>query len=67
MSNWVEILSNSNAFQEYAEAFAGVTGLPVALYPVECWQLSLHRKRNEARYCALLSRNAKACRARLPG
>ena len=61
MSNPLETLANSNILHEYAEAFTSLTGLPLALCPVECWQLSLHGKRNEARYCALLSRNPRAC------
>jgi AraC-like DNA-binding protein len=61
MSNLVEALAQTTAFQQYAEAFTALTGLPLALYPPESWQLSLHGKRNEAQYCALLARNRHAC------
>lgn len=61
MSNLVEALAKTSAFQQYAEAFTALTGLPLALYPPDSWQLSLHGKRNEAKYCALLARNRHAC------
>jgi AraC-like DNA-binding protein/ligand-binding sensor protein len=61
MSNLVEALAKTSAFEEYAKAFTALSGLPFALYPPVSWQLSLHGKRNEARYCALLARNRHAC------
>jgi hypothetical protein len=35
----VQALTNSKIFQEYERAFSETTGLPVALRPVETWQL----------------------------
>jgi AraC-like DNA-binding protein len=37
------------------------TGLPVALRPVETWQLPHHGKRNEAPFCSLISAKSRAC------
>ena len=57
----VEALMNSRVFQDYERAFSEATGLPVALRPVETWQLPHHGKRNEGRWCALMSEKSRAC------
>jgi AraC-like DNA-binding protein/ligand-binding sensor protein len=59
----VEALSTSKVFQEYERAFSDATGLPVALRPVESWQLPHHGKRNEGPFCALMSEKSRACAA----
>src|SRR5690606_4973221 len=43
----IEALAKSKIYQDYERAFSEATGLPVALRPVESWQLPLHGKRNE--------------------
>jgi AraC-like DNA-binding protein len=57
----IEALTHSKVFQDYEKAFTEATGLPVALRPVESWQLPHHGKRNEAPYCALMSEKSRAC------
>lgn len=57
----VEALVSSKVFQEYERAFTDATGLPVALRPVETWQLPHHGKRNEGPFCSLISRKSRAC------
>jgi AraC-like DNA-binding protein/ligand-binding sensor protein len=57
----VEALINSKVFQEYERAFTEATGLPVALRPVETWQLPHHGKRNEGPFCSLISERSRAC------
>jgi AraC-like DNA-binding protein/ligand-binding sensor protein len=57
----VEALVHSKVFQDYEKAFTEATGLPVALRPVESWQLPHHGKRNESPYCALMSEKSRAC------
>jgi AraC-like DNA-binding protein len=57
----VEALANSRVFQEYERAFTEATGLPVALRPVESWQLPHHGKRNEGPFCSLISEKSRAC------
>src|SRR5262245_23837557 len=57
----IEALMASKVFQEYERAFTEATGLPVALRPVETWQLPHHGKRNEGRWCALMSEKSRAC------
>lgn len=57
----VEALVNSKVFQEYEKAFTEATGMPVALRPVETWQLPHHGKRNEGPFCSLISQKSRAC------
>lgn len=57
----IEALANSRVFQDYERAFTEATGLPVALRPVETWQLPHHGKRNESPFCAMVSEKSRAC------
>ena len=57
----VEALATSKVFQDYERAFAEATGMPVALRPVESWQLPHHGRRNEGPFCALISEKSRAC------
>jgi AraC-like DNA-binding protein len=57
----IEALINSKVFQEYERAFTEATGLPVALRPVESWQMPHHGKRNESPFCAVISEKSRAC------
>ncbi len=57
----IEALGGSKVFQEYERAFAEATGMPVALRPVETWQLPHHGKRREGPFCALVSEKSRAC------
>ena len=52
----VEMLLRSRLFRDYESVFTKATGLPLALRPLEYWQLEHHDKTNENRFCALLSR-----------
>jgi AraC-like DNA-binding protein/ligand-binding sensor protein len=57
----VNALMNSKIYKEYERAFSDMTGMPVALQPVETWQLPHHGKRNENPLCALISEKSSAC------
>ena len=57
----IEALVSSKVFQDYERAFTDATGLPVALRPVETWQLPHHGKRNEGPFCSLISSKSRAC------
>jgi AraC-like DNA-binding protein/ligand-binding sensor protein len=59
----VEALTNSRIYRDYERAFGDLTGLPMALQPVETWQLPHHGKRNENAFCALISKKSRACAA----
>jgi len=51
----VETLLRSRLFCDYESVFTKATGLPLALRPLEYWQLEHHQKTNENRFCALLA------------
>jgi AraC-like DNA-binding protein/ligand-binding sensor protein len=57
----VNVLSKSRIYQDYARAFGEATGLPLALRPVEVWQLPHHGQKTENRFCALLAQKSPTC------
>jgi AraC-like DNA-binding protein/ligand-binding sensor protein len=59
----VETLTKSKIYQEYERAFSETTGLPVALRPVESWQLPNHGKRHENPLCKAMAEKSRACAA----
>lgn len=61
--NLLEALTESRIYQDYERAFSEATGLPVALRPVESWQLPHHGRRNENKFCALMATKSRACAA----
>ena len=59
----VEKLTRSGIYRDYARAFSNATGLPVALRPVEHWQIAMHEQPNENPFCALMARSNRICAA----
>lgn len=59
----IETLSRSETFQDYARAYSEVVGMPLALRPVETWQLPFHGKRKENPFCAQMAGNSHTCAA----
>ena len=57
----IDALVTSKIYQDYERAFTEATGLPVALRPVESWQLPHHGKRGESPFCAMIAGKSKAC------
>src|SRR3954464_14106322 len=49
------MLLRSRLFRDYESVFTKATGLPLALRPLEYWQLEHHQKTNENHFCALLA------------
>jgi AraC-like DNA-binding protein len=62
-NNVIETIRASELYKDYERAFNDATGLPLALRPVESWQLPHHRERKENPFCALLAERSKACAA----
>lgn len=59
----VEQLANSDLFREYEQAFSTATGMPVALRPVESFDLPFQGKKRENAFCAMMARKNSACAA----
>jgi AraC-like DNA-binding protein/ligand-binding sensor protein len=53
----------SKTFTEFQRAFTGATGLPVALRPVQSFQLSFQELSNQGPFCALMARENRTCGA----
>ena len=51
----IDTLRRSKLFRNYEQVFSEATGLPLALRPVEYWQLAHHGKKHENPFCALLA------------
>lgn len=59
----IESLTHSEMFKNYERAYTEATNLPVAMRPVETWQLPLHGKRKENGWCALMAAKSRTCAA----
>lgn len=59
----IETLKNSSLYTKYERAYSEATGMPLALRPVETWQLPLHGKRKENPFCALMADKSRTCAA----
>jgi AraC-like DNA-binding protein/ligand-binding sensor protein len=59
----IEALMNSRICQEYERAFTEAMGLPVALQPVETWQLPHHGRRRENPLCGWMAGKSRSCSA----
>jgi AraC-like DNA-binding protein len=51
----IDMLLRSRLFRDYETVFTKATGLPLALRPLEYWQLVHHGKKNENPFCAMLA------------
>ena len=51
----IDVLRRSKLFRSYEQVFSEATGLPLALRPVDYWQLEHQGKKNENPFCALLA------------
>jgi len=56
-------IASSKAFTEFERAFTEATGLPVALRPVESFQLAFRDRGNQGPFCTLMARESRSCGA----
>ncbi len=59
----IENLARSEMYQCFERAYTETTGLPLALRPLETWQMPLHSKRKENPFCNLMTDTSHACSA----
>ena len=59
----VEQLRQSRIFRDYEQAFRETTGLPIALRPLEVFNLPLHGDPKENPFCALMAGTNQTCAA----
>jgi AraC-like DNA-binding protein len=60
---FVEKLTRSAIYRDYVRAFCTVTGMPLALRPIEHWQPALRGAPNENPFCELMARSNRVCAA----
>ena len=51
----IDALRRSKLFRNYEQVFSQATGLPLALRPVDYWQLEHQGKKNQNPFCARLA------------
>lgn len=56
-------LAQSAFYRDYERSFVGTTGMPLALRPVESWDLAHHGKRHENPFCAMMAAASPTCAA----
>lgn len=59
----IETLANSQMYQDYERAYSEATGMPMTLRSTVTWQLSLHGKKKENPFCAMVAGKSRACAA----
>ena len=59
----IEQLAGSELYKGYEKAYGTATGMPLALMPVESFELSSQGKSRKNPFCAMMSRNNSACSA----
>jgi AraC-like DNA-binding protein/ligand-binding sensor protein len=59
----VQRLARSEMFKDYERAFSDATELPLALRPLETWNLSMAGKPRENLFCALMAQCNRTCAA----
>ena len=57
----VSRLSESRIFQDYEKAFSQSSGLPLAIRPIESFQMAMRGKKSENPFCALMANTNKSC------
>lgn len=57
----LETLTRSEMFENYERAYSELTNLPIAMRPIETWQLPFHGKRKENGWCAMMAGKSPTC------
>jgi len=61
--NMVEQLRESRIYRDYEQAFRETTGLPLALRPIEAFDLPHHGDPKENKFCLLMAQTNHSCAA----
>ena len=56
-------IGKSEMFSEYQAAFEDATGLPLAIRPMEFWNLPHRNRRNENPFCVMMAQSNRTCAA----
>ena len=59
----IATLTKSTMFLDYQRSYTEATGLPMAIRPMETWQLPLHGQLKENGWCAMMADKSGTCAA----
>jgi AraC-like DNA-binding protein/ligand-binding sensor protein len=48
-------------FKDYEKAFSDASGLPLAIRPIQSFQIAMQGKRNQNPFCSLMAKSSKSC------
>ena len=54
-------LSETQIFQDYEKAFSEASGLPLAIRPIQSFQMAMQGKANQNDFCAIMAKTSKSC------
>lgn len=54
-------LSETQIFQDYEKAFSEASGLPLAIRPIQSFQMAMQGKANQNEFCAIMAKTSKSC------
>jgi len=54
-------LSETQMFKEYEKAFSSASGLPLAIRPIQSFQIAMQGKANQNPFCSLMAKTSKSC------
>lgn len=54
-------LSESQIYRDYEKAYSEASGLPLAIRPIQSFQMSMHGKAKENPFCAIMAKTNKSC------
>ncbi|MEM9158882.1 MAG: PocR ligand-binding domain-containing protein, partial [Verrucomicrobiota bacterium] len=54
-------LSETQMFKDYEKAYSNASGLPVAIRPIQSFQMAMRGKKYENPFCALMAKTNKSC------
>lgn len=57
----VQMLASTRLFAKYERSFSAASGLPLAIRPVESFQMPARSNKNENPFCALMAQSRKGC------
>ncbi len=54
-------LSETQIFRDYERAFSAASGLPLAIRPIQSFQIAMQGKKSQNPFCALMAKTSKSC------
>ncbi len=54
-------LSETRMFRDYEKAFSSASGLPMAIRPIQSFQIAMQGKEKQNPFCALMAKSNKSC------